>query len=158
MKFDEVLAKYPDLNMDGLNGTRKDTFDPVRIEKIAKACEYLFIPGGSVKNSLCSYGMKHQVENALAPYCENSYVSNGELIFAMLMNGYEPCERNKWNYTYKMVSPNASFKVKFIMPFLNSNGFPNDFHEMKSSARTTAYFIFARMCMKHTKDYFGQKV
>jgi hypothetical protein len=72
--------------------------DETRVTDIREWIRLAIEPSKSVMKGRTSYGLKHDAERAIG-----RYVSNGELIWAMIQEGY----------TYKKDSLNARFYCKF---------------------------------------------
>ena len=73
----------------------KDAFNPERIDKIRNIIRMNIIPRKTInKNTSSSYNLKHIIERSI--YAEQhgiGYIGNGELIYSMILEGYE-VERN----------------------------------------------------------------
>lgn len=97
------------LDMWGLQG--KTEFDPAifendRIEVIRSIIKANYVPIKSIMRHRSSYGLKHDVEKRQEAVAIGNYVSNGELIYAMHLEGYQLVS------TYDG-SPNAYFNVSY---------------------------------------------
>lgn len=108
--MNEVLTTYPTLTEFGFGGDSPQKFNSARIGFIVeKMIPLMYAPSKTKKCG--SYQMKHQVEHALAFFCDNSYISNGELILAMISAGYKPIFNKE-----RPTSPNCEFRVTHLLP------------------------------------------
>jgi hypothetical protein len=106
-KVNQTLVAFPELHIDGFN-TRRGNHDAWDLDKIERLCGYIernFIKSSKYTSTRGSYSLKHELEDMKWTTATDKYVSNGELILAMLCCGYEPKD-----VTFN--SPNCSFKVK----------------------------------------------
>lgn len=149
-KLQSILDKYPTLNLSGFGchnpnnpvpqydptivGSRAFKFDRIRL--IVKYIPYLTVPKRRY-TSWSSYGMKHHVEHLLKNRVKN-YVSNGELIFAMIAYGYIPSSTTTLNCNFKV---EASFNENRRLEDYTRNQliarikFMEAFHEEKDEVR-----------------------
>ena len=93
--YPAVLVDHPTLCMDGFDpkGPRF-TIDAEKLDCITHLIPLLYQPSSTRKSN--SYTMKHHVEERLGSLVKG-YVSNGELILAMLYLGYEMKPRDGLN-------------------------------------------------------------
>lgn len=84
--------------LDDLGYTDKITFDPSvfkedKIEKIRCIIRFFLIQrkGGEINEEFSSYSLKHNVDRFLKTYNMpfGNYVSNGEFIYAMILEGFK---------------------------------------------------------------------
>ena len=116
-QVDDIAEKY-DLNRWGCNTEkhahlRGDKFDTSHLKNIIRCknqIPHLFRPLKTFsRNCVGSYGGKHVIERYRDKQKEkDSYISNGEFIVAMVLNGYVP----------KKCSLNCAFKAKKIYKYL----------------------------------------
>lgn len=102
-KIKKILESYPTLCHNGFDDRldhQDKRFDVKRIETIVEYIPYIFT--NCSRYNEYSYGMKHQVESLLRERVR-CYVSNGEMILAMLCMGYVP----------KIIRKDGHFKVKY---------------------------------------------
>jgi hypothetical protein len=88
----DVMARYPDLTIDGLNGHRRSSFSELRAELLSDSGTREFeharawlsmVPRRQSPNRDCdSYRIKHVIER----WC-GTYIANGACIAAALANG-----------------------------------------------------------------------
>lgn len=105
-KANQYLATYPTLHTGGFyDKDRADGWDFDRIEKIGVFIRNNYCPAPKNAPLRGSYSLKHEVERSNWTDDTNKYVSNGELILAMLCEGYPA--RN-----IKPDNLNCCFKVK----------------------------------------------
>ena len=113
--MDAVLAKYPNLHHFGLS-TYQDrpmtdadrNFKPTRIELIRNMIKASIEPAKTWK--IQSYGGKHYIEHLM-----DIYITNGEFILAMAMEGYE-VKQVVWGKDTAQPgrpTPNAVFRAKY---------------------------------------------
>ena len=110
-KVDEIAEKY-DLSKNGFKGNydssmhRFTNYDLKNIIKCKNQIPHLFRPLKTyAKYCVRSYGGKHEVEKYRNTLTKgNNYISNGEFIAAMILNGYVP----------KIDGINCVFKAKVI--------------------------------------------
>lgn len=114
--MDAVLAKYPNLHHFGLSPwddrplTAADrNFSPARIELIRQMIRLTIMPTKK-KWDIGSYGGKHHVEHLM-----DIYITNGEFILAMILEGYEmkQCVWGKDTSHPWRPTPNAIFRAKY---------------------------------------------
>lgn len=102
MKSSEIVKlKAPGLMNYGFSSMQNNQapIDFDRVERLIPLCKSLFKPIKSLNKRHSSYSLKHVVENIIG-----DYVSNGELISAMIILGY----------SFKIAhydSPNCYFNV-----------------------------------------------
>jgi hypothetical protein len=104
-KVARVLNNYPNLNIDGF-------YPDVRpaawnLDKVERLCDFIRenYAASLRRNSLRgSYSLKHEIERLDWTTSKDKYVSNGELILAMLCEDHEPKRLIKGNM-------NCCFKV-----------------------------------------------
>lgn len=105
-RANQILATYPTLHTGGFHDKDKaDGWNFDKIEKIAEFIRHNYCPASKNTPLRGSYSLKHEVEQSNWTDDSNKYVSNGELILAMLYEGYSP----------KHIRPdnlNCCFKVK----------------------------------------------
>lgn len=97
------------LDMYGLRGKTEfcpTIFDNNRIEVIRSIIKANYVPIKSIMRHRSSYGLKHDIEKRKEAECIGNYLSNGELIYAMHLEGYNLIP------TYDG-SPNAYFNVSY---------------------------------------------
>ncbi len=97
------------LDMWGLLGETEfdpSIFDNERINVIRSIIKANYVPIKSIMRHRSSYGIKHDVEKRKEAEIIGNYVSNGELIYAMHLEGYNLVP------TYDG-SPNAYFNVSY---------------------------------------------
>ena len=114
--MDAVLAKYPNLHHFGLSpyddrplaaGDRN--FIPARIELIRQMIRASIVPTKK-KWDIGSYGGKHYIEHLM-----DIYITNGEFILAMALEGYE-VKQVVWGRNTSQPgrpTPNAVFRAKY---------------------------------------------
>lgn len=96
--------QYDGLRIDGYHpgkGFDDEAFDDDRIEVLTSICRRHFKKSKGVNHAISSYGMKHRLEQFGKLFRREylgDYVSNGELIYAMLEAGFraERCEPNAY--------------------------------------------------------------
>ena len=104
----EILKKFPRLNIGGFydrDGETIWTFKRIEVMKEYIQKNWIPVPSKS-KHKYSSYRLKHVLEELKWTEDQDKYVSNGELILAMMCAGYTPC--------FKGASPkslNCNFKV-----------------------------------------------
>jgi len=78
---------------------------------VIKLIPYL-VKKTSRKGLLNSYRFKHYVENRIT----GGYISNGELILAMVYLGYKPCLESDWNCSFhcQLVESDGAATVPLI--------------------------------------------
>lgn len=106
-KVNQTLVAFPELHIDGFN-IRRGNHDAWDLDKIERLCGYIernFHKDTKRPPVRGSYSLKHELEEMKWTTATDKYVSNGELILAMLCCGYEPRDVTS-------TSPNCSFKVK----------------------------------------------
>ena len=116
VRTQRVLAKYPDLGIDGFRHItpsgpypsndaefakrRAMLMEPKYLQHIDTACTYLC--HFEIDKHASSYGLKHRMENWARENGMESYVTNGCAILAAVLSGYQLVrERN---------SPNCRFR------------------------------------------------
>lgn len=69
----------------------EDAFNPERIDKIRNIIRMSIIPRKTInKNTSSSYNLKHIMERSIyAEHQDIGYIGNGELIYSMILEGYE---------------------------------------------------------------------
>lgn len=108
-KANQTLVAFPDLHTDGF-AYRQGGHDAWNLDKVEKLCEFIrhnwYQPESRSKTFYRgSYSLKHEVEAMNWTTSTDKYVSNGELILAMLILRYEPKNLN-------LNSLNCCFYVK----------------------------------------------
>jgi hypothetical protein len=111
--MDAILAQHPNLTLFGLDPSQEHipdrNFIATRIEMIRQVIRVAVKPvSPSSKKRIGSYGGKHVIENLI-----DLYITNGEFILAMLMEGY-PMKQIVC-IPYNRPTPNASFKADWVM-------------------------------------------
>ena len=118
--IEEVFAKHPRLEENGFRGVRnprpdteQDKHDawqkrvisnPAAIQTVQKwICENL-TQRKTYNKKISSYGLKHKANQNV----RGCYITNGEFIVAMLLEGYEPKVLPDW--------PNCYFKAQHRKP------------------------------------------
>lgn len=112
--MDAVLAQHPNLTLFGLDPSQERVpdrrFTETRIEMIRKVIRVAVKPvSPHSKKRIGSYGGKHVIENLI-----DLYITNGEFILAMLMEGY-PMKHIVYGVPFNRPTPNASFKADWVM-------------------------------------------
>lgn len=88
------------------------------VERIQRAVSFLDTYAIAVRKwTSGSYGLKHVVERAQKPSLENSYISNGDSIAAMLLAGH-PARFKKRTGVMEL---NCTFKAQVIDPSKDTN-------------------------------------
>lgn len=80
-------------------------FDVPRIQRIFGQLEHLLAPTAGFETN--SYGLKHSVERI-----QKEYATNGDLIVAMLMKGYEA----RFAEIGELLGVNCEFNARLIVP------------------------------------------
>lgn len=93
MKTKDELKGLNDNGYSDSNIFDPSVFKKDKIEKIRCIIKFFLVPrkGGAINEEFNSYSLKHNVERFLQTYnmpCGN-YVSNGEFIYAMILEGYK---------------------------------------------------------------------
>lgn len=106
--YQEIADKYK-IGADGFNCDRPFVVNEHKLGHIAQLIEYSFgIPAkGSRKHVHSSYALKHFAEKVLGEKV-NHYVSNAEMIVAMIERGFKPST---------IVGLNSNFKVDIESAF-----------------------------------------
>jgi hypothetical protein len=115
-KIEEVFAKHPRLEDNGfrdLRSSRPDTeqdkhdawqkrviSNPTAIQTAQQWIRANLTQRNTYNKKISSYGLKHKLEQDVRCY----YITNGEFIVAMLLEGYEPKVLPDW--------PNCYFKAQ----------------------------------------------
>lgn len=104
----EIEARYPTLDLGGFNfrEPERDTrWNYARIEKICEFIRNNYKPRAhSSTINYGSYGLKHEIERTEWTEERDKYVTNGEGILALCIEGYTP-------FNIDNRSPNCNFKV-----------------------------------------------
>ena len=108
MEMNEALARFPTLGQGGLT-THGGIFNPERIELIRKVIRASIVPTAPKRGKwgIGSYGGKHYIEHLM-----DIYITNGEFILAMVMEGYET-KHVIYDKPYRHATPNAVFRAKY---------------------------------------------
>ena len=121
--MDAILTQHPNLTLFGLDPSEEHIpdrrFTEARIEMIRKVIRVAVKPvSPHSKKRIGSYGGKHVIEHLI-----DLYITNGEFILAMLMEGY-PMKHIVHCITNRP-TPNASFKADWVMNHGLSEGWRN---------------------------------
>jgi hypothetical protein len=126
--MDAILAQHPNLSIFGLDPTDEKNpdrrFTEARIEMIRKVIRVAVKPvSPHSKKRIGSYGGKHVIERLI-----DLYITNGEFILAMLMEGY-PMKQivygRDFGIYYNRPTPNGAFKADWVMNHGLSEGWRN---------------------------------
>lgn len=113
VEMEETLAKYPNLTPFGLTPFMNDpanqesrNFLPARIDLIRRMIRTMVKPvGPNSRKRIGSYGGKHVIEHEM-----DFYITNGEFILAMLLEGYPM----KHTVYVNRPTPNATFNATWV--------------------------------------------
>jgi len=157
----EMLSQYPTLTSNGFDGDpswvlttpwESPDFNTERIRFIAeRMIPLMYAPSKTKKCG--SYQMKHQVEHAVAFFCENPYISNGELILAMICAGFKPVFNKS-----RPKSLNCEFRVTHLLPsihrgHLNSGNNTKKQLDAWENLKADLGMLRAHMSVLHKEDY-----
>jgi hypothetical protein len=104
----KILERFPSLNIGGFYERDREThWNFKRLEVMKEYILKNWIPvAPQSKHKYSSYGLKHSLEESNWTEDNDKYVSNGELILAIMCAGYEPCFKN-----IPHTSLNCNFRV-----------------------------------------------